>query len=142
MKFRKVILFTVFCITLLSSGFGVKAQTNQSQKNNVKNLTTRKWEYCVIYQQYAGQTKDKKVTGVVIITYLEETGEREEKVEIEPAPKNSQGANVYNLPTRSAVSKAFAHLGNEGWEFIGKFPYIPIYSQEPELAFMFKRPKQ
>jgi hypothetical protein len=142
MKFRKVILFTVFCIILLFSGFEIKAQTNQSQKNNVENLTTRKWEYCVIYQQYTGQTKDKKEIGIAIITYLEETGEREEKVEIEPAPKNSQSANAYSLPTRSAVSKAFAQLGNAGWEFIGKFPYISIYSQEPELAFMFKRPKQ
>jgi hypothetical protein len=135
-------LFAVFGIVLLFPNFGVKAQINQPQKTNVENFTPRKWEYCVIYQPYNGQTKDKKVTGVAIITYLDETGEREEKVEIESTPKSSQGANVYSLQTRNAVSKAFAQLGNEGWEFIGKFPYIPIYSQEPELAFMFKRPKQ
>ena len=142
MKFRKLILVAVFGIVLLFADFEVKAQTNQPQKNNVENLTAQKWEYCVIYQQYTGETKDKKATGVAIITYLGETGEREEKVEIEPKPKSSQGANVFSLLTRNAVSKAFAKLGNAGWEFIGKFPYIPIYSQEPELAFMFKRPKQ
>ena len=138
MNLYKMLLLITFSFALLFTAPGVNAQINLSAKNTPEDSTVRKWEYCVIYRLSSGQTKDKKITGIVTITYFVETGERDENIEVE-LPQNSQD---YNLGIRRALAKAFMKLGNEGWELIGKFPYAPVYSNESELGFMFKRPKQ
>jgi len=138
MKFCKIFLFIAFGFTLFFSAPDIKAQTNRRAKNNSSTIDVRKWDYCVIYRTLNGQTKDKKITGIAIISYLNETGERDENVEVE-MPANSKD---YTLALRRVLGKAFTKLGNEGWEFVGRFPYAPVYSNELELGFIFKRLKK
>lgn len=138
MKLCKLFLCVAFSFTLLSVAPNVKAQTNQLAKSNSSDTSVRNWDYCVIYRTSNGQTKDKKITGIAIISYLDETGERDEYVEVE-MPENSKD---YMLAVRKALGKAFTKLGNDGWELVGRFPYAPVYSNEPELGFIFKRPKK
>ncbi len=143
MNYHKIFLF-VFCIlAFMFSGSHIEAQTKQVPKSNL-TAKLNKWEYCVIFQQRNGQVDDKKVTGFVIITYLQESGEREEFVEAEVIRENPKDNNAYALSIRKALVKAFAKLGNEGWEFVGKFPFTREFgfSQEDSLGFYFKRSKQ
>ena len=138
MKFCKFFFCIAFSFTLVFFAFDAKAQINQPSRSNSSETAVRNWDYCVIYRTSNGQTKDKKITGIATISYLDETGERDEYVEIE-MPESSKD---YMLATRKAIGKAFTKLGNDGWEFVGRFPYAPVYSNEPELGFIFKRPKK
>jgi hypothetical protein len=143
MNYHKIFVF-IFCIfVFIFSGSHLKAQTKQVPKGNLTGKLN-KWEYCIIFQQRNGQVDDKKVTGFVIITYLEEAGEREEFVQAEVTRKNPKDNDAYALSIRKALVKAFAKLGSEGWEFVGKFPFTRefSFSQEDSPGFYFKRSKQ
>ena len=145
MKLCKTFLYIAFwgCL-LFFCVVNIEAQTNNPPKSTSSDIGIRSWEYCVIYRTLNGQhtlneqTKEIRITGIAIVSYLDETGERDENVEI-VMPENSKD---YPLAIRRALGKAFTKLGSEGWEFVGRFPYAPVYSNEPELGFVFKRPKK
>ena len=106
MNFPKVLLFITFSFVFLFSAFAAKAQTSQPAKSNIDEAKIRNWEYCVIYRQFNGQTKDKKITGIVTVTYLEVTGERNENIEVELVPQNSQDTSTYHLSVTRAVKES------------------------------------
>jgi hypothetical protein len=84
-----------------------------------------RWEYCTISK--AGYTASNR-GGSYWISYFRDTGV--EIVEVEERALEQQG---------SAVVKAIARLGNEGWEMVGQAD-LPVKAGRVE-ALYFKRRK-
>jgi len=125
---RFAFLIAVMC----SVGIMLLAEQASAQQRQTK---TRGWEYSAILN--AGRTmppesKDKFV-GIATICYFQITGCRKEEVVFELTyadflkdadAKQSESYNrIYAAPARateSALSKAIAKLGNDGWEMVGE----------------------
>ena len=84
-----------------------------------------RWEYCTVSK--AGYTASNR-GGAYWISYFRDTGV--DIVEVEERASEQQG---------SAVVKAIARLGNEGWEMVGQAD-LPVKTGRLE-ALYFKRRK-
>ncbi len=84
-----------------------------------------RWEYCTVSK--AGYTASNR-GGAYWISYFRDTGV--EIVEVEERASEQQG---------SAVVKAIARLGSEGWEMVGQAD-LPVKAGRVE-ALYFKRRK-
>jgi hypothetical protein len=83
------------------------------------------WEYCAVSKAgYTGSTRG----GTYWISYFKENGV--EIVEVEEKASEQQGAQI---------ARAFARLGDEGWEMVGQGD-LPVKSGRFE-AIYFKRRK-
>lgn len=88
--------------------------------------TGARWEYCAVSRAgYTGSTKG----GMYWVSYFKDAGV--EIVEIEEKVSEQQG---------TAISRAIAKLGEEGWEMVGNGE-LPVKTGRYE-AIYFKRQKQ
>lgn len=95
------------------------------ENNEASAPPVERWEYCTVSK--AGYTASNR-GGAYWISYFKDAGV--EIVEIEERASEQQG---------SAVVKAIARLGNEGWEMVGQAD-LPVKAGRLE-ALYFKRRK-
>ena len=132
-KRRIVLARSLFLIAVMCSA-GIMFLPQQASAQQRRNKTQR-WDYSAILG--AGRTmppesKDKYV-GVATICYFQTSGCRKEEVVFEltyadflkdaDAKQNESYNRIYAAPARateSALSKAIAKLGNDGWEMVGE----------------------
>jgi hypothetical protein len=134
MKLREI-LFTLCCLILLLS-FEVDAQTKKVAKGNSQKITKKQqWEYCVVSPSDTARSATNQAIGQAFIIYLDQTNKPDVRIEVTEFPSNN------NLSKRKALSKAFAQLGNDGWELVGSSPFFYDYGSESS-GFFFKRRKE
>ena len=126
----------------------------QSRRNQIQ-----RWEYCAITNAYelspTGQSKEKYI-GLASICYFRTSGCRREEVRFEliyadflkEVGRNAnENANRYFASVRaaeSALSKAVAKLGDDGWEMVGDSLISFVNEAETNTrykALYFKRRK-
>lgn len=125
---RFALLIAVMC----SVGIMFLPQQASAQQRRNK---TQGWEYAAILsagRAMPPESKDKSV-GIATICYFQISGCRKEEVVFEiiyadflkvADPRQSESYNrMYAAPLKaaeSALSKAIAKLGNDGWEMVGE----------------------
>jgi hypothetical protein len=136
MKSYKTTPFVALCLLVLLFGCEADAQTRKAVKNNSQSQSKeQRWEYCVVSLNGSVTTASNKFIGQAFIAYLNESNKPDVRIEVTDFPSDN------NLSKRKALSKAFAQLGNGGWELIGRFPFVYDYGSE-DSGFFFKRKKQ
>lgn len=112
-----LLVVVAFLVDARLSGLSV-TQPAQAQ---AKTAEARKWEYCTIV---GANWDSQRRTSSATIGFITATGRR-----FETWDGGSSG---------DPMSIAFARLGSEGWEFVGKVAYNP-QSELPD-SWVFKRP--
>lgn len=136
MKSSTIITFLTLCFSVLLSSYEVNAQTNKIAKNNLHSkFRKQQWEYCVVTLDSDIRSESNKFIGRTSIIYLDETNRANVNIEVRDFPTDKVTAN------RKALSKAFAQLGDDGWELVGSFPFLDEYGHTVS-GFFFKRRKQ
>jgi hypothetical protein len=130
-----------------------RADARQSRRNEIQ-----KWEYCAITGAAALNPSEstEKYVGLASICYFQSSGCRREEVRFEltyadflkeVGANPNENYNRYAASMRaaeSALSKAIAKLGNDGWEMAGDNPIGFVNEAETNTrhrAIYFKRPK-
>jgi hypothetical protein len=138
----KLVVFLIFAFWL--SLENTPAQSTQMSKAD--SSRSEQWEYCVVSGFSNGQTNDKKPTGLVLVTYFQKTGPREEWIRAESGSKETGlTERDYDRSVKNAIAMALSQLGDDGWELVGIFPYAnlntSIVPQKNDFGFYFKRRK-
>jgi hypothetical protein len=126
----KQALYASLLIVLALGGFLYAGALNRAagkidDSNEASAAPAERWEYCTVSK--AGYTASNR-GGAYWISYFRDTGV--EIVEVEERASEQQG---------SAVVKAIARLGHEGWEMVGQAD-LPVKTGRLE-ALYFKRRK-
>ncbi len=136
MKHYKTTAFVALCFLILLFGCEANAQTRKTVKNNSQSKSRKQqWEYCVVSLSNSVTTASNEFIGQAFIDYLDESNKPDLRIEVTNFPLDN------NLSKRKVLSKAFAQLGSNGWELIGKFPFVYDSGGE-DSGFFFKRRKQ
>ena len=129
-----LVLATVFTIVNLAiSNNRLAWQSVQANQKSSEKTAAPKWEYCAITNIWYNNSFGRNI-GNATIQYFQESGVREEVIEISPEMRTR--ATDFR---EAAQAKAFAKLGEEGWEMVSKEPNL---ESRPINTFYFKRPKQ
>ncbi|HYG82103.1 MAG TPA: hypothetical protein VD861_17015 [Pyrinomonadaceae bacterium] len=126
----KKAVYASLLIVLALGGFLYAGALNRAAGKNDESSEAaappvERWEYCTVSK--AGYTASNR-GGAYWISYFRDTGV--DIVEVEERASEQQG---------SAVVKAIARLGNEGWEMVGQAD-LPVKAGHVE-AIYFKRRK-
>ncbi|MBD0324822.1 MAG: hypothetical protein ICV68_00235 [Pyrinomonadaceae bacterium] len=158
MKQRRRILLLPLMAGALMLILNLVPSVEQVAAQKSRNQEYKKWEYCAVTNAYlavTGESADKYV-GRASICYFQLSGCRREEVRFEliyadflreaganPNPNyNRYAAGV--RAAESALSKAIAQLGEDGWEMVGETPIDFVNNAESNMrnkAIYFKRPK-
>ncbi len=136
-KQRIVAIRFIVGVTMIGSLLlaGGSLPPRSSAQGSRKSNATR-WEYCAILyaQRKFPQANKEKFVATATICYFRTSGCRKEEVtyeltysdylkEGEPIVKQGESYNrsygAFHTAVESALSKAIAKLGNDGWEMIG-----------------------
>ena len=118
-------LYASLLVVLALGGFLYAGARKGADDDAAGAPPAERWEYCTVSK--AGYTASNR-GGSYWISYFRDTGV--EIVEVEERASEQQG---------SAVVKAIARLGNEGWEMVGQAD-LPVKTGRLE-ALYFKRRK-
>lgn len=125
----KKAVYASLLIVLALGGFLYARSLNRpvvkNDEGSEASPPAERWEYCTVSK--AGYTASNR-GGAYWISYFRDAGV--EIVEVEERASEQQG---------SAVVKAIARLGNEGWEMVGQAD-LPVKAGRVE-AIYFKRRK-
>lgn len=158
MKQRRRILLLPLVAGALWLLLNVAPSLEQAAAQKSRAEGHQKWEYCAVTNAYlsvTGESADKYV-GRASICYFQLTGCRREEIRFEflyedflkeAGGKPNPSYNRYAAGVRaaeSALSKAIAQLGEDGWEMVGETPIDFVNNAESNMrnkAIYFKRPK-
>jgi len=121
----KKALYASLLVVVALGGFLYAGARKVDDPNEAGAPPAERWEYCTVSK--AGYTASNR-GGTYWISYFRDTGV--EIVEVEERASEQQG---------SAVVKAIARLGSEGWEMVGQAD-LPVKAGRVE-ALYFKRRK-
>lgn len=125
---KKTVYASLLIVLALGGFLYARALNSPAVKNEEGSEASppaERWEYCTVSK--AGYTASNR-GGTYWISYFRDAGV--EIVEVEERASEQQG---------SAVVKAIARLGNEGWEMVGQAD-LPVKAGRVE-AIYFKRRK-
>jgi hypothetical protein len=118
-------LVTVLALGGLLYAGALNRAAGRADEGGEVSAAAERWEYCTVSK--AGYTASNR-GGAYWVSYFRDTGV--EIVEVEERASEQQG---------SAVVRAIARLGNEGWEMVGQAD-LPVKAGRVE-AIYFKRRK-
>ena len=132
---RRIVSARLASLIAVMCGLVIMSLPQRSSAQQPRRTANQGWEYCAILNagpKYQPEIKDKYV-GIATICYFRTSGCRKEEVVFELAhadflkeadPKQNESfIRTYAAPARaseSALSKAIAKLGNDGWEMVGE----------------------
>ncbi len=152
----------IMLLCLLAGAFWLMlnpaSSLEQASAQKSRTQEPQKWEYCAVTNAYIAMTGESadKYAGRASICYFQLSGCRREEIRFEliyadflkeaganPNPNyNRYAAGV--RAAESALSKAIAQLGEDGWEMVGETPIDFVNNAESNMrnkAIYFKRPK-
>jgi hypothetical protein len=158
MKRRRPLLLLSLMSGVLVLMLNIVLCVERAAAQKSRTQEPQKWEYCAVTNAYivvTGESAEKYV-GRASICYFQLSGCRREEIRFEliyaeflkeaganPNPRyNRYSAGV--RAAESALSKAIAQLGEDGWEMIGETPIDFVNNAESNMrnkAIYFKRPK-
>ena len=119
----------------LAGAWPVTAEAAQDVK-----AKAQRWEYCSVAQISSTTFDAGKVTGSAMIFYPRAGGYQTERVDATTTQGLGGRTQSWEEVQDSALAKAVARLGDEGWELVGEGTLSPQVDGSRRALF-FRRPR-
>lgn len=141
MKTNRWLLILAFGLTTVFLGLVgfLKAQQAQAQQPG-----KQRWEYCAVVDSFGmDDAGGKPAVGIAKVGYFEESGYREDTINVQGDVAGLQRDAVYEKARQKGLAVAIAQLGSQGWEMVGESPFAKRFqSDEKDRSVLyFKRPR-
>ena len=119
----------------LSAPWTVTAEAAQEIKRKAQ-----RWEHCSVGPVNGATVDAGKVTGSAMIFYIRAGGYQAERIDATITQGQGAAQQSWEEVQDSALAKAVAKLGEEGWELVGEGTLSPRLDNQRK-ALYFRRPR-